>query len=523
MAEHIPVADPKMERRVIPGTIETVFEFDYSVQAEDMRGLYEKAKRDQWNACRDIAWDTAEPSDGRVLADELVDIHGSPIWDRLSETRPGGAEPAHRRVAALGAGLRRAGRDAGVQPDGGHRARAPTRSSSRPPRSWTRRGTTRSWSGTSRHASAGLHYPMPENERVLFDAILTDKRWYIKTIALQLVAETFAVAIFKMMGEAPRIRSSAEVCTRILQDESRHMGFGMLALPDIVREATDAERQEMEDFTCLALEKVLTGFFPIEAYRDIGFSRAQIDEVKVYRRDVAARNDYAVFRKYFKRDMHASMVEQPRPDRAPDRARAPAPRRPRYRAARGELSSEGATPPCRTSPRKAACAGGARARSGPGSRSTSCRDRRTARGGGGRGTRRAPARERPRRGRARVGRAGPAAAGRSRDPRPTSPPVALSAFREPVAVLPAREGPARPARPRSGRARRSSRTITRQRPGSHDRAEVEHGARGQPRRRRRQPARPGPRGWTRSRLRGSAKNSNTSGRGRGSHTRRSRM
>ena len=149
---------------------------------------------------------------------------------------------------------------------------------------------------------------MPENERVLFDAILTDTRWYIKTIALQLVAETFAVAIFKMMGEAAADPLLRQVCTRILQDESRHMGFGMLALPDIVREASDTERQEMEDFTCLALEKVLTGFFPVEAYRDIGFSRAQIDEVKVYRRDVAARNDYAVYRKYFKRDMHASMV-----------------------------------------------------------------------------------------------------------------------------------------------------------------------------------------------------------------------
>jgi hypothetical protein len=83
-----------MSRRVIPGTIETVFEFDYSVQAEDMRSLYEKAKRDQWNASRDIAWDTAEPSDGRVLSDELVDRmaatmgepevdpHGAPIPTR---------------------------------------------------------------------------------------------------------------------------------------------------------------------------------------------------------------------------------------------------------------------------------------------------------------------------------------------------------------------------------------------------------------------------------------------------------
>ena len=155
----------------------------------------------------------------------------------------------------------------------------------------------------------GLHYPMPENERFLFDAILTDPRWYIKTIALQLVAETFAVAMFRMMGQAASDPVLREVCARILQDESRHMGFGMLALPAIVQEASDAERREMEDFTCLALEKVLTGFFPLEAYQDIGFSRAQIDEVRSYRRQVAAQNAYAVYRKFFRRDMHASMVQ----------------------------------------------------------------------------------------------------------------------------------------------------------------------------------------------------------------------
>jgi hypothetical protein len=100
----------------------------------------------------------------------------------------------------------------------------------------------------------------------------------------------------------------AEVCGRILQDESRHMGFGMLALPAIVKEASAREREEMEDFTCTAVEKVLTGFFPIDVYRDMGFSAAQIAEVQTYRRGVAARNDYAVFRKHFRREMHAAMV-----------------------------------------------------------------------------------------------------------------------------------------------------------------------------------------------------------------------
>jgi len=299
--------DLKMERRVISGTIETVFEFDYSVQAEDMRGLYEKAKRDQWNASRDIAWDTPEPSDGRVLSDELVDIHGSRIWTSLSEKD---RVDLNRRIAAWRLSVLVYG-EQGAMLACSQMVNIVQGTDEKFFQATQVMDEARHNEVLERYIQTrlgGLHYPMPDNERVLFDAILTDPRWYIKTIALQLVAETFAVAIFKMMGEAAADPLLRQVCTRILQDESRHMGFGMLALPDIVREASDAERQEMEDFTCLALEKVLTGFFPLEAYRDVGFSRAQIEEVKVYRRDVAARNDYAVYRKFFKRDMHTSMV-----------------------------------------------------------------------------------------------------------------------------------------------------------------------------------------------------------------------
>ena len=250
-----------MDRRVIPSTLDTVFEFDYTVQAEDMRGLYEKAKRDQWNASRDIAWATPEPSDGRVLADELVDTVAGTDAKFFQATQVMD-EARHNEVL-----------ERYIQ-----------------------------------HRLGGLHYPMPENERVLFDAILTDSRWYIKTIALQLVAETFAVSMFRMMQECAVDPLLGEVCGRILQDESRHMGFGMLALPAIVKEASAREREEMEDFTCTAVEKVLTGFFPIDVYRDMGFSPAQIAEIQTYRRGVAARNDYAVFRKHFRREMHAAMV-----------------------------------------------------------------------------------------------------------------------------------------------------------------------------------------------------------------------
>jgi hypothetical protein len=154
----------------------------------------------------------------------------------------------------------------------------------------------------------GLTYPMPVNEKDLFDSILSESRWYLKTIALQLVAETFAVALFKMMSESALDPVLGTICKRILQDESRHMGFGMLSLPRVVSEASETERRELEDYTCFALEKTLLGFFPLEAYQDVGFSPRQIDEVKRYRRETAAANDYAPFRKYFKKDMHTAMV-----------------------------------------------------------------------------------------------------------------------------------------------------------------------------------------------------------------------
>ena len=296
-----------MDRRVIPSAMDTVFEFDYTVQAEDMRGLYEKAKRDQWNASRDIKWDTPEPSDGRVLADELVDIYGSPIWDRLSDKD---RVELNRRITAWRLSVLVFGEQGALLAcsqlvDTVAGADAKFFQATQVVDEARHNEVLERY---IQHRLGGLHYPMPENERFIFDAILTDSRWYIKTIALQLVAETFAVSMFRMMQECAVDPLLAEVCGRILQDESRHMGFGMLALPGIVRDAGERERHEMEDFTCTALEKVLTGFFPAEAYRDIGFTPAQIAEVQSHRRGVAARADYAVFRKHFRRDMHTSMV-----------------------------------------------------------------------------------------------------------------------------------------------------------------------------------------------------------------------
>jgi ferritin-like protein len=291
----------------IPSTLTTTFEIDYSVDAPDLRRLYENAKRDQWNASKDIAWDAAPSPDGRVIADELVDIYGSPLWDALSEADK---VNLNRRIAAWRLGVLMYG-EQGALLACSQLVNLVEGTDQKFFQATQVMDEARHNEVLKRYIADRLDditYPMPKNEVALFDSILGESRWYLKTIALQLVAETFAVALFKMMAESARDPVLGDVCRRILLDESRHMGFGMLSLPEVVNNATAKEREELEDYTCFALETTLTGFFPLEPYRDLGFSRAQIDDVQRYRRETAAKNDYAPFRKFFKREMHASMV-----------------------------------------------------------------------------------------------------------------------------------------------------------------------------------------------------------------------
>ena len=63
------------------------FHHVYDSEQPDMRRLYEQAKIDQWNAATDIDWEQPLEGDGGLIADDLVDIHGTKFWDRLSDAQ----------------------------------------------------------------------------------------------------------------------------------------------------------------------------------------------------------------------------------------------------------------------------------------------------------------------------------------------------------------------------------------------------------------------------------------------------
>jgi rubrerythrin len=283
------------------------FRHVYDGDHPEMRRLYEQAKRDQWNAATDIDWTRPLAGDGGLIADDLVDIHGTKFWDRLS---PAERVEVNRRVTQWRLSTLVHGEHGAilvcsqiVENVQGQDAKL---------------FQATQVVDEARHNEVlqrylalrldGQTYPLAGNVRELFDTLLGTSAWYLKTIGLQLVAETFAVSLFKMLAESSKDEVLREVCRRILGDEARHMGFGMLSLPAVVEEATEAERREMEDFAVWALVRTLTGIFPQPAYEDMGFSRAEIDEIRRLRRDRAAGGDETAFRKFFRRDLHTALV-----------------------------------------------------------------------------------------------------------------------------------------------------------------------------------------------------------------------
>ena len=283
------------------------FRHFYDGDQPEMRRLYEQAKRDQWNAATDIDWGRPLEGDGGLIADDLVDVHNTRFWKLLSEDQ---RVELNRRVSQWrlstlvhgehGAMLVCSQMVENVQGQDAKLFQATQVVDEARHNEVLQRYLALRLDGQT--------YPLAGNVKEIFDTLLGTSSWYLKTIGLQLVAETFAVSLFRMLAETSKDEVLRQVCRRILQDEARHMGFGMLSLPAVVEEASETERHEMEDFAVWALVRTLTGIFPLPAYEEMGFSQADIAEIKRLRRERAAGGDETAFRKFFRRDLHTALV-----------------------------------------------------------------------------------------------------------------------------------------------------------------------------------------------------------------------
>jgi hypothetical protein len=291
----------------IESRFQTLFQRDYAVHAPDMRRLYELAKRDQWNASADIDWSTPVDLEGGIFADGLIDGYGSEFWNRMDR-------PTRRRLNVEFSCWRLSqflhGEEGAMLACSQLVDMVPA-NDGKFFQSTQVVDEARHTEVLSRYLTekcGGRIYPIADNLRLLFDQLLGEGKWFIKTVGLQLIAETFAVGMFRMLAESAQDPLLRTICRRIVADESRHMGFSVLGLPEVIRGLGGAELRELEEFTGEACRLVMRGMFPREAFQAAGFSDQRISEVQRMRAQAARSNDYVQFRAVFKREMYTQVM-----------------------------------------------------------------------------------------------------------------------------------------------------------------------------------------------------------------------
>jgi len=227
--------------------------WEYGSEVEELRNLYERGKKGQWNAETDIDWDMPfsrdewfMPKTGVMLLPSLLSQMGADddtcreaAWDEF----------AHLLSQLLH------GEQAAMQLCGQLTNACPTMDA-------------KFYAGSQvidevRHTEViskflmrkmGTLHPIDPTLKVLLDMLLEAPTWKTKTLGMQTLFEGMAVGIFDQIAKTTSNPLLHDIIRRVQIDESRHAAFGVLSMRQVVRESEPEELEEMEDFAFSILE-----------------------------------------------------------------------------------------------------------------------------------------------------------------------------------------------------------------------------------------------------------------------------
>ena len=124
----------------------------------------------------------------------------------------------------------------------------------------------------------GRIMPIGNNLKALLDKILTDPRWDFKFIGMQIIIEGLALAIFNTIRDTTQDPVFKRLLGLVIRDEARHVTFGVNYLTSFVTTLTEEERIEREDFCLEACTVMRNRFKQYEVWEKWGFDLEYTDE-----------------------------------------------------------------------------------------------------------------------------------------------------------------------------------------------------------------------------------------------------
>lgn len=225
------------------------FDWRYERTKPEMARLYETAKTSQWNATTDIDWSIqVDPYDESrdLMPDEMFPLDQLPAYHTLDKR--GQMHHRHMLTAWLlsqflhgeqGALFAACQVTEAVQWMDGKLY-----------------GSTQVVD-EGRHVEVfhryldeklGKLYVINDNLYTIIDALMTDGRWDLKFLGMQVMIEGLALGAFGTMRKATKEPLLKELLKYVITDEARHVHFGVIALRDYYAALPENERRDREDW-----------------------------------------------------------------------------------------------------------------------------------------------------------------------------------------------------------------------------------------------------------------------------------
>jgi P-aminobenzoate N-oxygenase AurF len=226
--------------------------WEYGSEVAELRRLYEKGKKAQWNATLDLDWSLP------VSKDEWVGDPNATLLASILGMM--GADEATRKAAVFDeAGWLLSqllhGEQAALQICGQLTNLCPT--------------TDEKFYAASQVADEARHtevfarflsekigtiYPVSPVSKTLLDILLAVPSYQMKTLGMQTLFEGFAMGLMDMMRQSLTHPLFVDMLRRVMRDEARHAAFGVLTMRRVVATATEEELHAMEDWALSLLE-----------------------------------------------------------------------------------------------------------------------------------------------------------------------------------------------------------------------------------------------------------------------------
>ncbi|MCA9594894.1 MAG: ferritin-like domain-containing protein [Myxococcales bacterium] len=242
------MSEPKRPINVehIEAQLDISFNWGYEKTRQDLRDLYTKAKRSQWDSDERLDWSIDVDLDKAQIPEFMHPLFGSEIYAKLDDKK---REELQREMPAWTQSQFLHGEQGALL--------AAAQLVNSVPDIESKLYAGSQVMDEARHVEVFdryLHekirssYPISPHLRTLLDLILKDSRWDMKLLGMQIMVEGLALAAFGVTRNYVYEPLLRDLTTYVLQDEARHVAYGVLSLRDYYSDQKESEVKEREDF-----------------------------------------------------------------------------------------------------------------------------------------------------------------------------------------------------------------------------------------------------------------------------------